>query len=50
MVGKKGRGQTNMTWKRQVEEHSDEIKLKKEDATNRTKWRNSVCELSRNVK
>ena len=28
-----GRGRLNMTWKRQVKEHSDLIGLKKEDAT-----------------
>ena len=33
------RGRPNMTWERQVEEHTDQIGLKKEDAIDRTKWR-----------
>ena len=37
MAGRRGRGRPNMTWKRQVEEHTDQIGLKKEDATDRTK-------------
>ena len=31
------RGRPNMTWKRQVEEHTDQIGLKKHDAIDRTK-------------
>ena len=34
---KRGRGQPNMTWKRQVEEHINQIGLKKEDAIDRVK-------------
>ena len=45
---KRGHGRPNMTWERQVEEHIDMIELKKEDATDRTKWRDCVYELSRN--
>ena len=37
-----------MTWKRQVEEHIDQIGLKKEDALDRTKWRDCVYKLSKN--
>ena len=37
MAGKRGSGRPNMTWKRQVEEHVDEIELKKEDAIDKTK-------------
>ena len=33
-----------MTWKRQVEEHIDQIGLKKEHAIDRTKWRGDVKE------
>ena len=33
-----------------MEKHNDKIGLKKEDATDRTKWRNGVNELSRNVR
>ena len=32
----RGRGRPNMTCKRQVEEHTDQIGLKKEDAIDRT--------------
>ena len=47
MAGTRGRGRPNMTWKRQVEEHTDQIGLKKNDAISRAKWRNGVYELSR---
>ena len=33
-----------------MEEHNDKIRLKKEDVIDRTKWRNGVYELSRNVR
>ena len=36
VAGRRGRG-TNMTWKRQVEEHTNQIGLKKEDAIDRVK-------------
>ena len=39
-----------MTWKRRVGEHTDQIGLKQKDAIDRTKWRNGVYELSRNVR
>ena len=42
MVGKKGRGGPKMAWKRQVEK---QIELKKEDAIDRTKWRNIVYDF-----
>ena len=35
---------------RQVEEHIDQIRLKRENAINRTKWRNEVYKLSRNIR
>ena len=50
VVEKRGPGRSNMTWKKQVEEHTDKIGLKKEDDTDRTKWRNGVYELSGNVR
>ena len=50
LVGKRGRGRPIMTWKRQVEEHIDKIGRKKEDVTDRTKWRNDVYEPPRNVR
>ena len=33
-----------------MEEHNEQIDLKEEDATDKTKWRNAVNELSRNMK
>ena len=51
VVGKRERGRPNMTWKRQVKEHIDKIDLKKENATDRTKWRKvGVIELLTNVR
>ena len=50
VVGKTGRGRPNMTRKRRVEEQIDWIELKKKDAVDRKKWRNGVCELSRNMR
>ena len=35
---------------RRVEEHTDQIGLKKEDAIDRTKWRDSVYDLSTNMR
>ena len=45
-VGRRGRMQPKMTWRRQVKEHIDQIGRKKEDATNRTKLQNIVYKLS----
>ena len=39
-----------MTWKRQVEEHINQIGLKRKDAIGRVKWRNGVYELSRSTR
>ena len=39
-----------MTWKRQVEEHINQIELKREDAIDRAKWRNGVYKLSRSTR
>ena len=47
---RRGRGQPNMTWKRQVEEHINQIGLKNKDAIDRTKWHDGVYELSRDVR
>ena len=49
VAGRRGRERSNMAWKRQVEKHTDQMELKKEDATDRTKWRIGVFELSRNT-
>ena len=39
-----------MTWKRQVEEHINQIRLKRKDATDRAKWHNGVYELLRSTR
>ena len=49
VAGRRGRGRSNMTWKSQVKEHVDHTGLKKEDAFDRTKWRNGIYELSKNT-
>ena len=49
MAGRRGRRRSNITWKRQAEEHTDQIGLKK-DAIDRAKWRDSVYKLSRNMR
>ena len=36
------RGQLKKTWKKQMEEESEKIGLKKEDALNQDKWRDKV--------
>ena len=38
VVGGRGRGPPKMKWRREVEEHIEQIELTKEDATDRTKW------------
>ena len=43
-------GRPNMTWKRHVEKHINQIGLKVENAIDRAKWRNNVYELSRNAR
>ena len=50
VAGRKVRGRPNMTWKRQVEKHTNEIGLKRENAIDRVKWRNGVYELSRSTR
>ena len=47
---RRGRGRPNMTWKRQVEEHTNQLGLKREDAVDTVKWRNGVYELSRSTR
>ena len=42
---RRGRGRPNMTMKRQVEEHINQIGMKREDAIDRVKWRNGVYNL-----
>ena len=50
VAGKRELGRPNIMWKRQVEEHINQIELKNEDAIDRVKWRNSVYELSRSTR
>ena len=50
VVGKRGGGQSNMMWKRQVEEHINQIGLRRENATDRSKRHNGVYELSRSTR
>ena len=45
VAGRKGCERSNMVWKIQVEEHDNQIGLKKEDAIDRAKWRDGVYEL-----
>ena len=44
-VGRRGREQPNVTWKRQVKKHTDQIGLKWEDAIDRAKWCDDVYKL-----
>ena len=39
-------GQLKKTWKKRVEEKTEKIGLKKEDALNRAKWRNGVLAIA----
>ena len=50
VAGRRGRGRPNMTWKTQVEEHTNQIGQKKKKAIDRAKWRHSAYELSRNIR
>ena len=50
VAGRRGRGRPNMTWKRQVEEHINQIGMKRKDAIDRVKWRNGVYKLSRSTR
>ena len=42
VIGKRKRGRPRKTWKKQVEEETEKIGLKKEDALRRDKWRDGV--------
>ena len=46
MTGKRKRGRPKKTWKKQVEEETEKIGLKKEDALRRDKWRDGVREIA----
>ena len=45
MVERRGHGLLTMTWKRQVQEHINQIKLKRKDAIDRVTWHNGIYEL-----
>ena len=45
MVGRKGGGRPKMTWRRQEENHTEQVGVKKDDTTDRMKWRNGACKL-----
>ena len=47
--GKRKRGRPRKTWKKQVEEETDKIGLKKEDALRRDKWRDRVREIAKGM-
>ena len=47
--GIRKRGQPRKTWKMQVEKESRSVRLKKEDALNRARWRVEVGEVSARV-
>ena len=46
VTGKRKRGRPKKTWKKQVEEETEKIGLKKEDALRRDKWRDGVREIA----
>ena len=48
VTGKRKRGRPKKTWKKQVEEETEKIGLKKEDALRRDKWRRSARNCRRN--
>ena len=50
VAGRRGRGRPNMTWKKQVEEHTYQIGPKRKDAIDRVKWCDGVYELSRSTR
>ena len=47
--GKKKRGRPKKTWKKQVEEETEKIGLKKEDALNQAKWRDRVQAIAKGM-
>ena len=49
VAGRRERGRPNITWKRQVDEHIDQI-LKKEASMDKTKWHDGINKLSRNMR
>ena len=50
VVARTVRGRPNITWKRQVEKHINQIGLKREDAIDRVKWSNDVYKLLKSTR
>ena len=48
--GKRKRRQPRKTWKKQVEEETEKIGLKKEDALRRDKWRDGVRAIAEGIR
>ena len=46
VTAKRKRGRPKKTWKKQVEEETEKVGLKKEDALRRDKWRDGVREIA----
>ena len=46
VTGKRKRGRPKKTWKNQVEEETEKVGLKEEDALRRDKWRDGVREIA----
>ena len=49
VAGRRGHVQPNMTWKKQMEEHINQIGLKREDAIDKVRWRKGFYELLRST-
>ena len=47
--GKRKRGRPKKAWKKQVEEETEKIGLKKKDALNRAKWRDGVRAIAEGI-
>ena len=47
--GKRKRGRPKKNWKKQVEEETEKIGLKKEDAVRRHKWRDGVRAIAQGM-
>ena len=48
--GRRKRGRPKRTWRKQVEEESRRVGLKREDAQNRDRWRRGVRDIATNVR
>ena len=47
--GKRKRGRPRKTWKKQVEEETEQIGLKKEDSLRRDKWRDGMRAIAKGM-